>query len=57
MKIETSEYQIADISANPQAIDAIQRAENEIAQATGTQVTLIAYSPSEEAAAEKPSAH
>jgi len=47
MKIETKEYQIANISENPHAVEAIRRAETEIAEKTGTDVTLIAYSKSD----------
>lgn len=43
MKIETKEYEVADISANPEAIHVIRQAESEISAVTGSNITLIAY--------------
>lgn len=44
MKIETQEYGIARLMDDPQAVAAIQEAEEKIARLSGNHVTLIAYS-------------
>ncbi|TVY10802.1 hypothetical protein [Paenibacillus cremeus] len=44
MNIETDRYQIASLSEQSQALHIIQEAEAKIAEMTGRDVTLIAYS-------------
>lgn len=48
MKIETQDYGIARLMDDPAAVQAIQEAEAKIAELSGHDVTLIAYSKTQE---------
>jgi hypothetical protein len=48
MRIETQDYRIARLMDDPQAVQAIQQAEAKIAELSGHDVTLIAYSKTAE---------
>lgn len=44
MKIETKDYQVASLPKESQVVDIIQEAESKLAELTGNEITLIAYS-------------
>ncbi|MBP1153402.1 MULTISPECIES: hypothetical protein [unclassified Paenibacillus] len=54
MKIETNAYQIARLpkQSESEVIDILQQAEAKLAKLTGNDITLIAYSKSEECASD-----
>ncbi|WP_281883701.1 hypothetical protein [Paenibacillus sp. YYML68] len=48
MKIETNQYEIAPLTQTNEALRIIQEAESKLAQLTGDEITLIAYTQAED---------